>query len=62
MRYVWRRPKDGDPTKVFVTRYLLKGAIQHRKRIIQGVCKTNPAQPVVPPFAPVREEEEGEGQ
>ena len=51
VRYVWRRPKDGDPTKAIVQRYLLKGAILHRKRVIQGLCKDNPRRPVVPPFA-----------
>ncbi len=57
VRYVWRRRNDDDPTKEFVTRFLLKGAIRHRKRVIQGLCKDNPNLVVVPPFEKLPEVE-----
>lgn len=56
--HVWRQSNDNDPTKEFVTRMLLKGAILHRKRVIQGLCKDNPNLVVVPPFEKLPELED----
>jgi hypothetical protein len=57
--HVWRWPIDGDPNNIKAERLLLKGAILHRKRLIQGICRRSNRQPVVPPFAQPRETEGG---
>jgi len=48
--HVDRYRVDGsNPPKVKVTRSLLKGVIQHRKRIVRGICRPNPNDEVFTP-------------
>ncbi len=56
VRYSWRTRIDGDPGNILVDRLLLKGAILHRKRLIQGICGRSNRRPVIPPMAEPREE------
>jgi hypothetical protein len=56
VRHVYRWKVDGEPGEEHVERFLLKGAILHRKRILQGICSDEPGKPIVPPFAPRRRE------
>jgi hypothetical protein len=48
--YVVRQPIDGsNPPQIKALRILLKGVVQHRKRILRGICRPNPNIVVVTP-------------
>lgn len=50
--YVERHTVDGSsPQKIKATRLLLKGIIQHRMRIVRGICRLNPNKTVITPLS-----------
>jgi hypothetical protein len=50
VRFV-RRLGGNAPNKVLARRFLLKGSVEARKRVIQGVCRRDPKRTIIAPFA-----------
>lgn len=50
VRHVFRIGAN-TPHRVITTRYLIKGLVEARQRVVQGICRNNPNETLVAPYA-----------